>query len=272
MSQLRSPSAAGFFYPGNKEKLNDQIGLLFKSVKSEKTYNHISGLVAPHAGYIYSGFTAAHAYNTIKDKKYKSVIIISPSHREYFPGTSVYNGDGYITPLGIVEINKDLVHKLTAGSKTIFKGIEGHRQEHGVEVHLPFLQFLHPELSIVPVIMGDQSKMFIDELADRIAGILDDETLIVASSDLSHFYPRDEAFKLDSVVENRINDYNYNGLYSDLEHKKCEACGGGPIVVMMKSLDIKNKNNSLVLHRSDSGETSGDLNEVVGYLSAAIYN
>jgi hypothetical protein len=272
MSQFRSPTAAGYFYPGNKDKLIEQITLLFRTVKSDKTFNHIAGLVAPHAGYVYSGKTAAYAYNTIKEKKYKNVIIISPSHREYFAGNSVYNGDGYITPLGIVEINKDLVQIITDNSKTIFKGIEGHHEEHGIEVHLPFLQFMLTDFKIVPVVMGDQSKIFIDELAERIAGIMDDETLIVASSDLSHFYPRNIAEKLDSVIEKRIMDYNFEGLYNDLENKKCEACGGGPIITMMKSLDIINKKKSLVLHRSDSGDTSGDLNEVVGYLSAAIYN
>lgn len=272
MSLFRIPSAAGYFYPGNKNTLIAQIDSLFRAVKSEKTLNHVSGLVAPHAGYIYSGKTAAYAYNTIKEKKYTNVIIISPSHREYFRGNCVYDGDGYSTPLGVIEVNKELVLKLAAGSKTIFKGFEGHREEHGIEVHLPFLQSLLTDFQIVPVVMGDQSKLFINELADKIAGILDDRTLIVASSDLSHFYPRHMANELDSVVEKRITDYDYEGLYRDLEHKKCEACGGGPIVAMMKSLDILNKKNSFVLHRSDSGETSGDINEVVGYLSAAIYN
>jgi AmmeMemoRadiSam system protein B len=272
MSQFRPSSAAGYFYPGNKDKLNEQVESLFRTIDTEKTFNHISGLVAPHAGYIYSGKTAAHAYNTIKEKSYKNVIIISPSHREYFQGNSVYNGDGYITPLGIVDVNKELVQKLTDNSKNIFKGIQGHREEHGIEVHLPFLQFLLSDFKIVPVVMGDQSKIYIDELANKIAEILDDQTLIVASSDLSHFYPRYKANELDSVVEKRIGDYDYEGLYNDLEHKKCEACGGGPIVAMMKSLDIIKKNKSLVLHRSDSGETTGDIKEVVGYLSDAIYN
>ncbi len=272
MSQLRHPSAAGFFYPGDKDKLNEQINLLFRNVKSTDTFNNVSGLVAPHAGYIYSGLTAAYAYNSIQNNNYKNVIIISPSHKEYFAGNSVYNGDGYITPLGIVEINKNLVENLTDNSKTIFKGIEGHREEHGIEVHLPFLQFLLSDFKIVPVVMGDQSKIFIDELAERIAGIMDNQTLIVASSDLSHFYPRYKADALDSVVEKRIKNYDYEGLYNDLEHHKCEACGGGPIVTMMKALSILNNKNSLVLHRSDSGDTTGDINEVVGYLSAAIYN
>lgn len=272
MNQYRHPFAAGYFYPGDEDKLREQLGWLLNIGRKDKIFDKVSGLVAPHAGYIYSGRTAAFAYNTIKDKNYKTIIIISPSHKEYFRGVSVYEGDGYVTPMGAVKINKDLVNQLTEGSKNIFKGIEGHRSEHGIEVHLPFLQFILEEFNIVPIVMGDQSKIFIDELADRISKTIDDDTLIVASSDLSHFYPREVAQDLDSVVEKRINDYDYEGLYRDLEHKRCEACGGGPIVTMMKSIDLKNKNKSMVLNRSDSGDTTRNTDEVVGYLSAAVYS
>ena len=272
MNQLRQPFAAGYFYPGDKDKLIDQVDWLLSIGHKDKVFNKISGLVAPHAGYIYSGRTAAFAYNTIKDKGYKNVIIISPSHKEYFRGVSVYEGDGYITPMGIVSINKDIVNQITEGSTNIFKGIEGHRQEHGVEVQLPFLQFILEDFSIVPIVMGDQSKIFIDELAQRLSNIIDEDTFIVASSDLSHFYSRDLAQNLDSIIEKRINDYDYEGLYQDLEHKRCEACGGGPIVAMMKSIDLKDKNKSIVLNRSDSGDATKNTDEVVGYLSAAIYS
>jgi MEMO1 family protein len=272
MAQLRHPSAAGYFYPGDKGKLTEQIDWLLKIGHKDKIFDNISGLVAPHAGYIYSGRTAAFAYNTIKDKNYRTVIIISPSHREYFPGVSVYEGDGYITPLGVVNINKEMVNQLTEGSINVFKGSEGHRQEHGVEVHLPFLQFILQDFNIVPIVMGDQSKIYIDELAERISDSIDENTLVIASSDLSHFYPRDIAQELDSLVEKRINEYDYEGLYRDIEHKNCEACGGGPIIAMMKSIDLKTKNKSIVLNRSDSGDTTKNIDEVVGYLSAAVYS
>jgi hypothetical protein len=272
MTQLRHPSAAGYFYPGDKDKLREQIDWLLRTNANTNVLNNIAGLVAPHAGYIYSGRTAAFAYNTIINKDYKTVIIISPSHHEYFPGVSVYEGDGYITPLGVVNVNKDIVNELTEGSINVFRGSEGHRQEHGVEVHLPFLQFILQDFNIVPIVMGDQSKIYIDELAERISDSIDENTLVIASSDMSHFYSRHIAKELDSIVEKRINDYDYNGLYKDLEHKRCEACGGGPIVAMMKSIDIKKKNKSIVLNRSDSGDTTKNIDEVVGYLSAAVYS
>jgi MEMO1 family protein len=272
MNQLRHPYAAGYFYPGEKGKLLDQVDWLLKTGYKDKTFEKVSGLIAPHAGYIYSGRTAAFAYNTIKNKKYKTVIIISPSHKEYFKGACIYEGDGYLTPMGTVKVDKEMAKVLTEGSKNVFIGIQGHRQEHAVEVQLPFLQFLLKDFNIVPIVMGDQSKLYIDEIAERISGNLDENTLIVASSDLSHFYSRHIAQELDSVVEKRINDYDYEGLYLDLEHKRCEACGGGPIIAMMKAIDIHNKNKSLVLNRSDSGDTTRNTDEVVGYLSAAVYS
>jgi MEMO1 family protein len=272
MSQLRQPYAAGYFYPSDKYKLKEQIDWLLKTGYKETSFDNISGLVVPHAGYIYSGRTAAFAYNTIKDRTYKTVIIISPSHKEYFPGISIYNGDGYLTPLGEVGINKEFVNYLTEGSKNIFKGTEGHKQEHAIEVHLPFLQFLFDDFKIVPIVMGDQSKIYIDELSGSISRNIDNNTLIIASSDLSHFYSRVLANELDSIIEERINSYDYERLYRDLTNKRCEACGGGPIVTMMKALDLLKSNKSIVLDRSDSGDITRNLDEVVGYLSAAVYS
>jgi len=113
--------------------------------------------------------------------------------------------------------------------------------------------------------------MFIDELADKLAETVDDKTLIVSSSDLSHYYSSNVADKLDSVVEKRILEFDYQGLQDDLKERNCEACGGGTIVSMMKAASILNKKKSSVLNRSDSGDTTGDHKEVVGYISAVIY-
>jgi hypothetical protein len=270
--KIRHQQVAGYFYPAEKEKLQKNISQLLQNAKLEKSFNKIFGIVSPHAGYIYSGKTAAYAYNLLKGKSYKTVIVISPSHAEYFPGISIYDGDAYETPLGIVEIDQIMTDKLIENSKTIFKGIQGHRKEHSLEVQIPFLQSVLKEFKIVPVVMGDQSKMFVDELADRISKVVDDETLVVASSDLSHFYSSEKANKLDSVVEKRINDFDFEQLLKNLDDHECEACGGGPIAVMMKAAALKNINKSFVINRSDSGDVTGDKTEVVGYLSAVVYD
>lgn len=270
MNKIRTPAVAGLFYPASKSRLEDEIKIMFSISDSGITINNIFGLIVPHAGYVYSGRTASYAYNLLKNKKIETVIIISPSHREYFPGISIYD-NAYETPLGIVEVNKKMIDELTENSKVIFKGIQGHRQEHAVEVQIPFLQVILKDFKIVPLVMGDQGELFVEELTDRLAAVVHDKTIIVASSDLSHYYSKEEADKLDKVVEKRIVDFDFENLQKDFSSGNCEACGGGTIVTLMRTASKLNKNKSLILHRSDSSDTSGDSNEVVGYLSAVIY-
>jgi AmmeMemoRadiSam system protein B len=271
MENIRTAHVAGYFYPGDPQQLRGQINDFLKTAKPPNEIENIFGIVSPHAGYAYSGKTAAYVYNLIKGKNYKRVIIISPSHSEYFSGISVYNGDAYETPLGLLEVDKEFVNRLVENSKTIFKGVEGHRNEHALEVQLPFLQSVLNDFKIVPVVMGEQSRMFVDELAKKLSEVTDYETLIVSSSDMSHFHSKSEADKLDSIVEKRITSFDFDGLQEDLDNQKTEACGGGPIVAMMKAAALKNKHHALVVHRSDSGDVFGDNREVVGYLSAVVY-
>lgn len=271
MNYFRPAAVAGYFYPRNPIELSNQIDSFLKEANPDFKADKTIGLVSPHAGYVYSGKTAAYGFNQLLNKDIENVIIISPSHREYFPGISVYDGDGYETPLGKVKINQKIADSLINGSKLIFRGIQGHRMEHAVEVQIPFLQKILKNFNIVPVVMGDQGKIFVDELSERLADIADEKTIIIASSDMSHFYDAETANKLDSVVENHINNFTYEELHHDLETKKCEACGGGPIVVLMKTADLLSKQKARVLHRSDSGDVTGDKSEVVGYLSAVVY-
>ena len=271
MNYVRPAQVAGHFYPSNPDKLKKDINLFLDVTKPKEKFERIFGIVAPHAGYVYSGKTAAHAYNLLIGKKYKRVVIISPSHSEYFSGISIFEGDAYETPLGILKVDKDFREKLLTDEGTIFKGDEGHRREHALEVQLPFLQSVLQDFKIIPIVMGDQSKRNVDTLAKKLAEEADDETLIVASSDLSHFYNKSQADKLDSIVEKRVRDFDFDSLQTDLETRTCEACGGGPIIVLMKAAKLKNVNNSMVLSRTDSGDVTGDNKEVVGYMSAVFY-
>jgi hypothetical protein len=271
MKNIREAAVAGIFYPSSAGKLKSDIQFLLDSNTPDREFNNIAGIISPHAGYVYSGNTAAFAFNTIKGKKYSTVIIISPSHREYFPGISVYDGEAYSTPLGIVQINKDVREELTKKTNLIFSGVLGHGAEHAVEVQIPFLQMILEDFTIVPIVIGDQSKEYVYGLAEKLSAVMDDQTLIVASSDLSHFYTKAEADKLDSIIEQRIESFDYEGLQIDFETKKCEACGGGGIVALMKAGDLVGKNKAKVLSHTDSGDVTKDDSEVVGYLSAVVY-
>ena len=271
MNKIRRPAVAGTFYSSDPKKLSQELDLLLSVSQPSQILTSVTGIISPHAGYIYSGKTAAFAFNTLKDKKTKNVVIIAPSHRQFFDGNSIYDGDAFETPLGIVEINKEVAFRLISGSKSIYFSSAGHKEEHAIEVQIPFLQKVLPDIKIVPIVMGNQEKESVDDLANQISKIIDDETIILASSDLSHYYSKQEANLLDSIVEKRIRDFDFDGLQVDLENRYCEACGGGPIIAMMKAANFSGKNKSLILNRSDSGDTSGDDSQVVGYLSAVIY-
>jgi len=271
VKENRPPYFAGSFYPGQPKVLQSNIQKMLDDATHGFSFPNLHTIISPHAGYVYSGLTAAYAFNAIKGKKYSTVIILSPSHHEYFPGISIYEGDAYETPLGLVPVNHDVSNLLTKNSKRIFRGKEGHREEHAIEVQLPFLQTVLNDFTIVPVVMGDQDDIFVESLAESLAAVINDETLIVVSSDLSHYHSQQKADLMDAKIAERIETLDYNGLMRDLNSGKSEACGGGLIVAAFKAMKQKT-NNAKVLHRTTSGEVSLDYQQVVGYLSAAIYS
>ena len=271
MNLVREPQVAGMFYPASSNKLQKQITDFLSEVEYDNEICNVAGIIAPHAGYIYSGKTAAYAYKTIIDRSFDTVIVISPSHREYFKGVSIYSGDAYKTPLGEIAINTELREKLISENELIFEGEEGHREEHALEVQLPFLQVVLSEFQLLPLVIGDQSREVVFELADILANLVNDKILLVASSDLSHFYTKSRAAALDSKVVAHINNFDFEKLQDELENRKCEACGGGRIVALLKGLSQKGYTKSKVVAHSDSGDISGNDSEVVGYLSAIVY-
>ncbi len=271
MKENRPPYFAGSFYPENPGVLQTQIQKMLNSAAHDFNFPNLHTIIAPHAGYTYSGLTAAYAYNAINGKKYSTVIILSPSHHEYFPGISIYDGNAYETPLGLVPVNHDVSDLLAKGSKRIYRGKEGHREEHAIEVQLPFLQTVLNDFTIVPIVMGDQDEVFVESLAESLAAVLNDETLVVVSSDLSHYHSQQKADLMDAKIAERIEALDYDGLANDLNSGKVEACGGGLILSVLKAMERKT-NIARVLHRTTSGEVSLDYQQVVGYLSAAIYH
>lgn len=269
--QIRKPAVAGQFYPGDRDSLLRMLEDLFAvtTVDDKPVTKQINALIAPHAGYVFSGRQAAKAYAYLSGADYDLVCIISPSHREYFPGISIYPGDEYRTPLGSCPVHKtarDLA--LTCGGVT--SGFEGHRAEHALEVQLPFLQFMFPGIDILPVVMGDQSKNSIAAMAaciEKLYGTYKDKILFVASSDLSHFHPADEAARMDGHFIELLSRSEIDVILHKLEHHELEACGGGPILAVMNGLKISGTEIK-ILGYSHSGDVLNDYESVVGYTSA----
>lgn len=268
MNTIRQPAVAGYFYPKNKSALLEQLNHLFESKYNLVQFNS-NGFIAPHAGYVYSGDTAAASFSSIKDKSFKRAVILSPSHREYFPGISIYNGNAFATPLGINKLDEKFCDQLCEGSKNIFRSSLGHNLEHGIEVLIPFIQVKYGDIPIVPIVFGDQGDEYVAEISNRLKNLVDEDTLLIASSDLSHFYPAEIADKKDQLLADDVSSMDIQKLENDLRKRNCEACGYGPILTLM---NVFEKDKSSVIQRTHSGYVSGDFSEVVGYLSAVFYN
>jgi len=267
---VRAPAVAGMFYESGLSDLRKNVDDLLGRAQIPSLEGTVRGIVSPHAGYVYSGFTAAHVYKVLQGKKYDCVIGVGPSHREYFDGISVYPGDAYSTPLGEVPINEEMRARILQGDKSIFKSDAGHRLEHSLEVQLPFLQRVLGTFTFVPLIMGDQNRNICTLLSEVIARAASNQNvLLLASSDLSHYHPSDEAVLLDERVLREVKKFDSDTFLEKLERKSFEACGGGPIAVVMKASQLLGANKAEMLHYCNSGDLSGDKSAVVGYLAAA---
>ncbi len=274
---VRRPAVAGQFYPGDPDRLRADIMEYLKDAPDYDVKGRLFALISPHAGYVYSGHVAACGYSLLEPGQFDTVVVISPSHVEYFPYSSVYSGDSYITPLGKIAIDKELSEKIAASSDLIRIGTTGHatlrggRGEHSLEVQLPFLQVSLGEFKLVAIVMGDQSPAEIDALGSAIGKALAGKSaLIVASTDLSHFHSSAAAWTLDHIFIQLIEDYDIEGLKKALASKETEACGGGPVAAAMIAARALGSSRCEILKYADSGDVSGDKSQVVGYVSAAL--
>jgi AmmeMemoRadiSam system protein B len=271
---VREASVAGAFYPATPEELAVAVDELLASVAPSPVENLV-GLLAPHAGYIYSGPVAAHSYSLLRERQFNRVVVIAPAHFDLFRFASVFEGTAYATPLGEVPVDREFAAELAEMSSAIELSGLGHRHtdsrtEHGIEVQLPFLQRTLKQFRLVPVVMGDQDYGLCREVGVAIAELAaGTDTLLVASSDLSHYHPYQEAVSRDRKTLRAIEEYDPLNLARHLEARTCEACGGGPIVAAMIAAERLGAHRAQVLHYANSGDTSGDRGRVVGYGAVA---
>jgi len=267
---------AGLFYPSSAVELSKAIADLYAGVDKVPLSGRPIALIVPHAGYLYSGRTAAKAYKLLEGEQYDTVVVVSPSHTVFFKGSSVYGGDGYETPLGVVEIEKQLSERIASIHPSVYFSKMGHasgstRGEHSLEVQLPFLQVVLGQFKLVAIVMGDQEEDSIRSLGETLSAALKGtNSLIVASSDLSHFHSEKVARRLDGAIQTAVEKNDPDLLLQTLNSGKGEACGGGPMAATMIAAKRLGGTRVQFLHYTTSGETTGDFNEVVGYLSVAI--
>jgi len=272
--KIRKPAVAGRFYPVNSRMLRQEVDAYLQDVpEPEFAIRRIFGLIAPHAGYVCSAPTAAYGFQLLRRYSFKRAIVIAPSHSDYFSGISIFDGDAFETPLGILPVDRRLCREIADKSPIVRIADVGHRSEHALEVQLPFLQAIYPAgIDLVPVTVGMVSSEELAAFAGSLAkSVSVDDTVVIASSDLSHYYPQAIAHQKDSHLTGLLENYDLAALAAGYDDQSLEACGLGPILVLMHYAQTAGKPQCRVLDYRTSGDTCGDKSQVVGYASAVVY-
>jgi len=270
-SKIKEPNVSGYFYPANKEKLATMLDGFLSKAQTDN-YPHVYGLLSPHAGYIYSGSVAAEAYKTVYGKPYKTVIILSPTHHFRLEQGAVYGSGAFRTPLGDIPVDDQFVKLLLSKSSRIKNNPKVFEKEHALEVQLPFLQkTIKPGFSIVPIIIPGHSYELCEDLALTLVEIIAQRTdvLIVASSDLSHYHPQNEAKRIDKYSLDLIKDNDAKNFFQACQKNQAQLCGAAPVttlMLVMKKIGVRNV--KILRYATSADMTNSDENRVVGYVSA----
>jgi AmmeMemoRadiSam system protein B/AmmeMemoRadiSam system protein A len=261
---VRPAAVAGMFYPGDAPQLAAEVGELLDGVENfAPRMGFPKALIVPHAGYIYSGTVAARAYDELAAARgvVRRVVLLGPSHYVAGRGLAIPLADYFETPLGPIRLDNEALHSL-ADLKQVVASDPAHAQEHSLEVQLPFLQKMLGEFSLVPLSVGAATSEEVAQVLERLWG--GPETLIVISTDLSHYHAYDEAKRIDGATLERIQ-----GLATDLNHD--EACGA-TVLNGFLGLCRERKLAPLLLSACNSGDTAGGKSRVVGYSAFAVFD
>jgi len=276
MAKVRRPCQAGAFYAGTAESLKTQVENCFiHKLGPEKIPEtvkvgprRIIGLVCPHAGYMFSGPVAAHAYYELAlDGKPDVVFLFGPNHTGYGSGLAVMNEGFWRTPLGDVEIDAELANQVVRESRIIDIDDSAHRFEHSIEVQLPFLQyFYNSEFKIVPICFLMQDSSSAREVGEAVAKVLAGKNgVIIASSDMTHYEPQESAERKDKMALEAVEAMDEAKFYSVIEANRVSACGYGPIGALITAAKILGAKEAKLLCYKTSGDVTGDYSSVVGY-------
>ncbi len=276
IQNVREPAVAGRFYAGTEAKLKKQVNNLLNNAFTESLPGKPVALISPHAGYQYSGLVAAYGYNAIKDYDYKRVIVIAPSHYSRYMGASILDVDHYKTPLGLIKLDVGICNNLINNPPLIGTLKKAHAREHSLETQLPFLQMVLNNFELVPILIGRLNNEAFDFLADKIKPLIDEDTLIVASTDFTHYgygysyvpFKKDieaNIRKLDYGAFERILALDFDGFKRYKGATGITACGFMPVALLLKLLpdDVQGK----ILRYDTSGNQMGDFNSSVSYAS-----
>lgn len=269
---IRRAAVAGTWYPGTAASLASAVDRYLAAADraGAQVHGDLVALMAPHAGLMYSGPVAAHAYRLLRDRAFDVAVLVGPSHFVGFDEVSLYPSGGFETPLGVAPIDVECAKAIAAATPIVHAYPAAHAREHAIEMQLPFLVHLAPGMPIVPLLMGYQTAATSAALGDALAlALRGRKALLVASTDLSHYHDRATAAALDQVVIDCVARVDADSLQAALDAQPEHACGGGPTVAVMRAARAAGARQAVILNYADSGDVSGDRSSVVGYLAAA---
>lgn len=280
MPSVREPVCADDrWYPRDAAHLRQWLDRFLSNVPSRPIEGELVALVAPHAGYMYSGQTAAFAYKQLEDASFQRAVVIGPSHFADLGAQAVNSHSAYSTPLGEVQVDADAVEALKL---KVSLNVVSDEHEHSLEMQLPFLQYQLGNFGLVPLMMsqpfyiaGIRARNACEYLSAALTPLLDDRTLLVASSDLSHLHDYDSVTYYDQGFQNLFEDYEIGGLIDYMVNDgEPRACGDMAIITVMMAAKLRGANKITVLARTNSGDVTGNRESgqyTVGYMAAAIY-
>lgn len=282
--KLERPTAvAGQFYPLDKNKLIAEVSTYLGRAEKKSIPGKLIALLVPHAGYVFSGPTAAYSYKLLEGQKFSTVVIIGLAHRYPLEGAALFSEGGFQTPLGTVAIDENLNKKLAQSSPLIKIIPQAHLGEHSIEVQLPFLQYLYKDFKFVPILIGNPEPEVCEKIGDAIGKAIknysdkDRSVLLIASSDMSHYPRSKDAANVDrgtlSVIEEmdcpKLHNWDNQQLNSGIPNLHCTLCGLGAVLVTLSAAKVLGADKVTILNYTNSGKISGDDSQVVGYAALA---
>ncbi len=263
---LRDPVVAGMFYEKDVPALKKHIS---KYVSQKQEKYRAKAIVVPHAGYIYSGAVAGEVYSSVEIPDL--LIILGPNHIGSGKSVSVMTEGVWRTPLGDVKINEPLANEIIKTCPVASKDVHAHLKEHSIEVQLPFLQYIKKSFTFIPIVLGEYNINNLQILADSISKVFrDKEVLLVASTDLTHYEDSDSAKEKDTLVLKAIEKLDEEEMLKEIEDKDISMCGWMPTYVVIRAAKLLGAQKGVIIKYMNSGDVSGDYNQVVGYGGAVI--
>lgn len=270
---IKEPAVAGAFYPADGKTLKEMVDGFLANAEKQPDDGKLIALISPHAGYQFSGQVAAYTYKHLAGRDIKTVILIGPSHYASFTGVSVYAKGSMKTPLGNIKINERIAGSLINEKANISFYPDAFAKEHSLEVQLPFLQQVLKDFKIVPILVGSPTRESFEFLRDKLAEILrkDEKTILIASTDLSHYHDYNTALLKDKKIIDAIERMSLEDAERYLRTGEGEMCGGYPVLFAMAAAKELGATNGLLFKYANSGDVTGDRSRVVGYAAIGLY-